>query len=174
MNTKTILGVVVVAVVLAGGAYLYSQKSTDLPAAGPRTVEERETKGQITPVAGDLSQYTSSEWGLTFQYPSNWKVVELNYNKETTGEEGLAAVRVTGDGYSLDFSTIGKDYPGGVDTITREYTIAGQKVQALEDVLGSGFTQGMPTCNGIGLTVVSPVSSKQITDKVIASVKCTK
>jgi hypothetical protein len=123
------------------------------------------TIGSVTILGNGLSQYQRDDWGLSFRYPSSWTLTE---------EKSGARAAVQGEGYSVRFIANDYEYPGGVHTITRNYTVAGQQVKALEDKYQSGFMQGLPACNGVSIDVTSPVASKAITDKIIASVDCTK
>lgn len=164
-------------IVLAGGLYLFPQSinngsdtNTEPVVVEPITVE-RLTEGTITRDANGWSEYSSSEWGLTFAYPTSWSLTEQAANTAVTGESGLATVGVAGDMYSVDFSTLGKEFPRGPDDIAIEYTISGKKVQGYETKIGAGFLQTLHVC-GVGMTVSGSESSKITTDKIIESVKC--
>ena len=138
---------------------------------GQKLTFERKTKGRIVSAEDGWSRYTSNEWGLTFQYPSNWKLTEMEYNKEYTGGDQLASVQIVGDGYSLDFNNIGRGYPTGDTTIVTKYVVDGKEKRAFEDKFGDEFWQAMGACD-VALEISRPTESKEITDKVIASVKC--
>ena len=127
MNTKTIIGVLVAVAVLTGGYYLYTNSdqyiakygkteyvgSTKVEHVGQRTVLDRKTEGEVLSVGNGLSQYTSSELEVSFQYPSTWSITEQTHNNLATGREGQASVRVAGDGYLVEFTNKGTEYPGG-------------------------------------------------------------
>ena len=191
MNTKTILGVFVTVVVLGGGYYFYT--SSDQYAAkygrvesiekGPsgerivrRTAPEREPEGQITPMQEGWSQYTNVEWGLTFAYPSSWQLTEEDSDIVTKdgaffyGGE-LESIKITGEGYDVHFNNIGRGYPTGLSTTVTERVVGGKKERVFEDKFGETFWQAMGACN-VALEISRPTESKQITDKIITSVKC--
>ena len=136
----------------------------------------RKSEGQISSTGDGWSQYTSNEWGLSFAYPSNWKLTEVDgdiFTKDGSFFFGgeLESIKAVGDGYIVHFNNIGRDYPTGDTTIIKEYTVAGKKVQAFEDKFGDSFWQAMGAC-GVALEISRPTESKESTDKIIASVKC--
>ena len=140
--------------------------------AGRRIVLDRKTEGEITSLGSGWSQYISNELGLTFQFPSEWNITEQTHNTLATGREGQASVRVEGDGYLIDFTNKGTEYPGGVDTHMTTRTVADQNARVFEDVTGEGFMMSIFDACDVAINISSPVSSMQITDKIINSVHC--
>jgi hypothetical protein len=122
--------------------------------------------GDVISKDDDWSHYSNQKLRLSFEYPSHWKLTESNL------DHGDFSMRIEGDGYSFEFSNVGKGYPGGAATVSYKYTVDGRSVTVLEDREGSGFMQGIPICPGVGLIVSSDHSSKEISDKVIESVEC--
>ena len=170
MNKKILLGVVA-SLVVGAGAWSFSAAAT-CPRSS--TVCERETGGRITPGAEGWSLYESKEWALSFRYPSDWVLKEHIYNATHTGSSALASVLVAGDGYIVDFSDIGRDYPTGTSTTIAQYSVGGKTERAFEDRLGVvEYWQAMGAC-GRALEVIRPTESKEIIEKILASVKCSR
>jgi hypothetical protein len=199
MNKKVLVGLGVAAVVciVAGASvYLYTNseeyiarygKTVEIEGplggrvvvknSGRHSVLDRKTEGSIVPMGAGWAQYTSSEWGLTFSYPEEWKITEQEYNTyslpEGAGvEKGLATVNAVGTENSISFTKLGKDAPTmSPSAITREYSIAGKQTKVTELTEADGkYLQSAGVCGTMMLTGGSP--PQEITDKIIASVKC--
>src|SRR3989338_5228140 len=178
MNTKIILGIMAMVAVIGGGGYVYSQNNPSVDRFWKEVAEkraernleivERKTEGQVTSVAKGWSQYTSDE-GPSFSYPSNWKLMEQKHR----GFPYLTSVEVEGDGYVVEFTTIGKGFPSEDNTQVGEYVVAGKKTKILENKYDTGFLLGIGTfCDSWSVRISSPSLSKEVTDKILASVEC--
>ncbi len=131
----------------------------------------RKTEGTITR-EGDWSQYTTSEWvGFIFSYPSSWVLTEKAYNPNVSSK-GLSEVKVEGDGYTVYFTTIGKGLDTGVDTRTRTEVIAGHEVVFYYEEGHQSFTAVVKDCANFGGVLISRSGAREITDKIITSLKC--
>lgn len=179
-------------IVVVGGAYYFYTQSDQYTAKygrivsiaeGPsgekiirKTAPERKPEGQTIPVGDGWSQYTSGEWGLTFAYPSSWKLTEEDghifmKNGQFFFGGKLESIKAAGDGYVVHFNNIGRDYPLDDDTIVSEYIVGGKKERTFEAKFGNTFWQVMGACD-VALEISRPAESKEIIDKIIASVKC--
>lgn len=194
MNKYLVIGIVALLVAVGGGVYYYYTQSDQYAAkygrvvsvekgpSGVKTAPERKVEGQVIPSEDGWSLYTSNEWGLTFSYPSSWKLTEQNgsifvKNDKVISGGRLETVRVAGDGYGLNFSKFGKGIPTGVDTTSSTYQLSGRTVWVFQDREDPGYTAFIkfPVCSsgdGFGFVITSPTSSKEVTNKIIASIKC--
>ena len=132
------------------------------------------------------TNYKSDEFGIAFQYPETWSLAEQRadekYNKENsarypTGE--LVAIDLNGDGYTLKIDRMGH---GIQDAEYKHpvYTISGEIAEkTYETQTTSGFRQILllprSICNGVNMYIENTNSfSKEITDKILSTVACTK
>lgn len=132
---------------------------------------QREIEGTIT-TEGSWSRYTANDWkGFTFAYPSTWKLTERAYNPNVSSE-GLSEVSVEGDGYDIRFSSVGKGLDTGVDTVSKTEVVSNHEVIFYSEKGYSAF-RAVVSCSGrVGGVLYSPSGSREITDKIIASLKC--
>ncbi|MBC7836523.1 hypothetical protein H7X87_01975 [Acetobacteraceae bacterium] len=157
MNTKVVLGILVVLLV-GGGIYFYSQKDSDAT----------EIEGQITAAEDGWSQYDNDTVG--FKYPSNW---ELTTSGRTMGTGPFGSVHLQGDGYIVEFTTIGKGFPSEDNTQVGEHVVAGQKTKTLENKTEAGFHLGVGSfCGSWSVRISSPTNSKNIADRILDSIQC--
>ncbi len=156
MNTKLLWGVAALLIV-GGGVYFYKQQTPDF-------------NNRVSATADSWSRYTY-EGALSFEYPSNWALKEqIGLASKTT-----ESVYLEGDGYKIEFTVNGKGFPNEENTEVGQYVVAGTKAKKLENKYDSGFLLGVGTfCGAWGVSISSPTPSRDISDKILASVKCEK
>ncbi|RJR14047.1 hypothetical protein C4585_01105 [Candidatus Parcubacteria bacterium] len=185
MNTKVVIGIVL-ALIVIGGLYFYTnnQQANNLTYS---LIQQRKVEGKITKMEDGWSQYKSDHWSLEFQFPSHWKLTEWVYKVDRSLETGeslpvgkLAVIRLKGDGYQTDFSSIGKGIPTDANTKSSTYTVAGRTVWVFRDKTNLNAYVSFiksPVCNqdnefGVSIWTPTTTNTSSMVNKILSSIRC--
>lgn len=147
MNKKALIVVVTVLIIVAGVWFFVHSKE------------------QVSQDA--WSHYSSPELGVSFDYPSTWKLT-----KSTTGHS-MVTIDIEGNGgYHAEFTNAGKDIPTGPDTISTKETVSGHGTTLYRDKGQPGVLASISYCPDVGIVLTSTSGSREIIDKIIASITC--
>jgi hypothetical protein len=88
MNTSKILGIIVVILLVLGGAYYVLEKRSDVPATGDMSTTTPDNGGSMQ---SDTLTYTNSKYGFVFTLPKSWEgysIVETQWVGDSIDNSG--------------------------------------------------------------------------------------
>jgi len=183
MNKKILI--LIILVLIGVSYYIFSQNIFTKNSSMNNEVASNSDELVPNNTPEGWKNYSNTEWGIAFAYPTNWSILEAGGNQsiranpekgEKLSQDQLVGIILEGENYTLSLSRKGRGIgPEGVVYTHPEYIVNGSTARTWENI-DKGLFLVVSTdsgCNNISFFVENKNStSKEVINKILNSVKC--